>query len=65
MDEAVRNAVGAGIPAEDALLAASTNPARLLGLEDRGLIEPGGRADLVALSPTLDVEQVWVAGVPV
>lgn len=61
MDQAVRTCVAAGIDATIALRAASTNPARLLGLDDRGTIEPGRRADLVALSSALEIEQVWVA----
>jgi len=65
MDAAVRNCVAAGVDAADALVAAATNPARLLGLTDRGTIAVGRRADLVALTPSLEVEQVWVAGLPV
>ena len=65
MPEAVRNCVAAGVAAEDALRAASSNPARLLGLHDRGVIEVGRRADLVALDDRYSVEQVWVAGEPV
>ncbi|MDQ1396242.1 MAG: N-acetylgalactosamine-6-phosphate deacetylase [Acidimicrobiaceae bacterium] len=68
MDAAVRNVVEhAGVPLADALTAASTAPASLLGLDDRGRIAPGARADLVALSPApaLAVEQVWIAGTPV
>jgi N-acetylglucosamine-6-phosphate deacetylase len=49
-------------PLEDALAAASTTPAALLGLYDRGAVEPGRRADLVALGPDLDVESVWIGG---
>ena len=62
MDAAIRNCVAAGVAELDVLRAASANPARLLGLADSGAIEPGRRADLVALTPDLEVEQVWVAG---
>ncbi len=65
MDAAVRQCVAAGIPAEQALTAASSNPARVLGLTDRGAIAPGMIADLVALTPDLFVEQVWVGGAAV
>lgn len=65
MDAAVRTCVAAGVDEVDALRAASTNPSRLLGLADRGEVRSGLRADLVALSPDLEVEQVWVAGRPV
>lgn len=63
MDAAVRNVVQhAGVSLSQAVAAASTTPARLLGLTDRGAVEPGRRADLVALAPTLEVEAVWVGG---
>jgi N-acetylglucosamine-6-phosphate deacetylase len=63
MDEAVRFVVArAGVPLEAAVWAASLNPARLLGLHDRGVIAPGRRADLVALGADLTVEATWVAG---
>ncbi len=64
MDAAIRTCVAAGVDPVDAVVAASTNPARLLGLHDRGVIEVGRRADLVALDPSLEIEQVWVAGMP-
>ena len=63
MSAAVRNAVErCGASLEDAVWAASTTPAALLGLADRGRIEPGSRADLVALDADLSVEATWVAG---
>ena len=64
MDAAIRRMVASGTPLGDVLRAASTHPARLLGLDDRGMIEVGCRADLVALDESLEVEQVWVAGTP-
>ncbi|MFM2071323.1 MAG: hypothetical protein RLZZ623_1586 [Actinomycetota bacterium] len=64
MDEAIRVCVAAGIDVIDAVRAASTNPARLMGLNDRGTIAVGQRADLVALDTELAVEQVWVGGTP-
>ena len=66
MDRAVANAVthgGAGL--DQAVAAASTTPASVLGLADRGRIEVGARADLVGLRSDLSVESVWVAGVEV
>ena len=63
MDRAVRNVVqAAGIPLAQAAVAASTTPARLLGLDDRGRLETGARADLVALSPDLALAGTWIAG---
>jgi len=66
MPRAISNAVSeAGATLDDAVAAASTTPARLLGLSDRGAIAPGLRADLVALSHSpygFAVGSVWVAG---
>jgi N-acetylglucosamine-6-phosphate deacetylase len=55
MDVAVRNAVRfLGIPVEEAVSLASTNPARLLGVGDRkGAISVGMDADLVVLDEEL------------
>lgn len=65
MDAAVRNLVDAGATdLASALFAASTTPARLLGLSDRGVIAVGARADLVALDRDLRVASVWIAGEP-
>ena len=62
MDLAVRNVVEhAGVPLEDALVAASTTPASVLGLGDRGVIAPGRRADLVLLDDGLRVLDTVVA----
>lgn len=63
MDRAVRTCVAAGIDPVTVARAASTNPAALLGLTDRGRLAPGLRADMVALDRDMRVEQVWVAGV--
>jgi N-acetylglucosamine-6-phosphate deacetylase len=63
MDAAVRACLAAGVPSETALTAAATNPARLLGLHDRGTIEIGNRGDLVGLSDAMAVDAVWIAGV--
>jgi N-acetylglucosamine-6-phosphate deacetylase len=42
---------------------ASTTPARTLGLDDQlGALEAGLRADLVVLSPELEVRRVMRAG---
>lgn len=63
MDGALRNVVDrAGVALVDAVHAASTTPARLLGLHDRGAIAPGCRADLVALDSDLRVVSCWVGG---
>jgi N-acetylglucosamine-6-phosphate deacetylase len=66
MIEAVRRSVEeCGATLEQAVAAASSRPAHLLGLHDRGVIAPGRRADLVALDATLAVTRTWVLGTPV
>jgi N-acetylglucosamine-6-phosphate deacetylase len=49
LDLELRNLVRHGVSLPDAVRAAATNPARLLGLDDRGRLAPGLRADLVVL----------------
>jgi N-acetylglucosamine-6-phosphate deacetylase len=51
-----------GVPLSEAVRMASTNPARVIGLNDRGAIEVGKRADLVVLSNELEVIRTSVAG---
>lgn len=65
MDLAVRNAVRLlKKPLHEAVAMASTNPARVLGLDHRkGRIEPGYDADLVTLNRDLVVTSCWCKGV--
>ncbi|SDN22106.1 N-acetylglucosamine-6-phosphate deacetylase [Paenibacillus sp. yr247] len=52
-----------GVSVEDASRFASGNPARLLQLEaSHGSIAQGKQADLLLVSPELEIEQVWVRG---
>jgi N-acetylglucosamine-6-phosphate deacetylase len=53
----------AEVPLPDAIAMASCNPARETGLTDKGEIAIGKDADLVVLSPELEVLQTYVAGV--
>ncbi len=64
MDDALRRAVrDSGLPIEQAAAAAATNPAHVLGLENRiGSIAPGRRADAVVLDDDLHVTAVMSAG---
>jgi N-acetylglucosamine-6-phosphate deacetylase len=63
LDGAVRNVVNhAGVDIADAVYAASTAPADLLGATDRGRIAVGARADLVSLDGDLAVTTTWIAG---
>jgi N-acetylglucosamine-6-phosphate deacetylase len=59
MDAALRHAVAVGIPLTSAVTAATSTPARVLGLADEvGSIRAGARADLVVLDRELGVRQV-------
>ncbi|WP_089300122.1 N-acetylglucosamine-6-phosphate deacetylase [Haloechinothrix alba] len=63
LDAAVRRFVEAtGYPLGQAVRAASSTPARTLGLTDAGSLAPGHRADLVAVNDALRVEGVMRAG---
>ncbi|TDB28768.1 N-acetylglucosamine-6-phosphate deacetylase [Stenotrophomonas sp. ATCM1_4] len=65
MDQALRNLVDVGLELADASQRVSTIPADYLGLDDRGRIAPGLRADMVVLGPDLQLQQVWVNGQPI
>lgn len=63
MDVAFRRMVALGVPLVTASAAASTTPARVLGLSGvTGAIRPGLRADLVVLDPEWNVRAVIAAG---
>ena len=62
MDEAVRNLHALGVPFEDAIAAATSTPARVLGEPDLGRIAVGLPADLVVLNDGLEIERVLVGG---
>jgi N-acetylglucosamine-6-phosphate deacetylase len=63
LDEAARNLMvfTRATPAE-AIATVTSTPARVLGLDDRGRIAIGSRADVVLLSPDLHVVATIVAG---
>jgi N-acetylglucosamine-6-phosphate deacetylase len=62
LDHAVRVMVAASATPAEALTMASTVPARVLGLSDRGELAPGRIADLVLLDEALRVEATWIGG---
>ena len=63
MASVVRHAVVAGLPVTDAAAAASTNPARVLGLANRtGALCPGLDADLVVCDETFALRAVMRRG---
>ncbi|MBI4463767.1 MAG: N-acetylglucosamine-6-phosphate deacetylase [Acidobacteria bacterium] len=62
-DVAIRNTVTfTGVSLCEAVTMASWNPARLLGLEQKGRLRPGADADLVVLEPDGEVAGVMVEG---
>jgi N-acetylglucosamine-6-phosphate deacetylase len=65
MASAVRIAVqGAAVPVDDALRSASLTPARFLGIADqRGTLNAGAIADIVALNSAFEVLETWVGGI--
>ena len=64
LDRAIRNVMSfAGWQLQQSIKLATLNPARLLGISDqRGLVAPGRRADLVVLTPEGQVVQTIIAG---
>ena len=63
LDKAVRVAVGAGVPLELALQAATSHPADYLGITGVGRLDVGCLANLVALDDDLQVVKVMSRGV--
>jgi N-acetylglucosamine-6-phosphate deacetylase len=51
-----------GASVAEASLMAATNPARLLGLNDRGALRKGARADLLLLDSQLGLKSVFITG---
>ncbi|WP_433180469.1 amidohydrolase family protein [Actinoallomurus sp. CA-150999] len=72
LHDELRLLVMAGFTPMEALRAATSVPARRFGLDDRGRIKPGLRADLtlvagdptVTIGDTLSVQRVWRGGIP-
>jgi len=63
MDVALRNLMQfTGCTLGEALPALAENPARLLGLENKGRLAPGADADLVLLTPAGEVMMTLVGG---
>jgi N-acetylglucosamine-6-phosphate deacetylase len=54
----------AGLSLQQAVRAASLNPAKAVGLK-KGILEPGADADFVVLTPTGEVRATVVKGVMV
>jgi N-acetylglucosamine-6-phosphate deacetylase len=50
------------VPLNEAIAMATENPARTIGLETKGRLIVGADADLVVLSPQLDVVRTFRCG---
>ena len=59
---ALRNLLALGYPLPHVSRLLSENPARSLGLSDRGRLAQGLRADLVVLGADMQIQQVYVGG---
>jgi|SRR5579863_5395679 len=63
MDRAIRNVMQfAGWDLQQSVHLATANPARIAGLQTRGRIEPGARADFVVMNSAGEVQQTIVGG---
>jgi N-acetylglucosamine-6-phosphate deacetylase len=65
MDKAVRNLVSIGVPWVEAVHAATTVPARLIGREELATLRPTTVADIAVLDEELRVTRTLVGGVEV
>lgn len=62
LDECIKNVIDCAVSPELAIAAATSVPAKVLGLTDRGQIKPGLRADLALLSDSGRASKVWHLG---
>jgi N-acetylglucosamine-6-phosphate deacetylase len=63
LPEAVSNLTGStSAQLHQALRCATANPARAIGLTDRGVLQSGLRADIIVLDDSLEVVATFVAG---
>ncbi len=64
IDFMIRTAIEHGVPPITAIRMATLNPSEYFGMNDRGAIAPGRRADLVILSDlkTIQIHQVYRGG---
>jgi N-acetylglucosamine-6-phosphate deacetylase len=63
--DGVRHLVSLGVPLPEAVAAATTTPAHLVGHPGLAALRPGGPADVLVLGADLSLRQVLVAGIPV
>jgi N-acetylglucosamine-6-phosphate deacetylase len=62
MDRALQNALNVELGLEQCSRLLSATPARYMGLDDRGTLEVGKRADMVVMNKDFQVQEVYVSG---
>jgi N-acetylglucosamine-6-phosphate deacetylase len=62
MDQAFRNLVSIGLEPGDAARRVSTNPADYIGERQRGRLQRGAHADIVVMSPDLQLTHTFIEG---
>lgn len=62
LHKALRNVVSWGVAMQDAVQMTSTNPARIYGFKNMGMIIPDNYADLTVLDKDLNIKAVFVNG---
>lgn len=65
MIQGIKNLIDFGLPLHQAVACATCNPAKRLGLQDRGILRPGLRADILLLRPDFVPLATFIAGKPV
>ncbi|MBN2851378.1 MAG: N-acetylglucosamine-6-phosphate deacetylase [Clostridia bacterium] len=64
LNDAIKNVVSFGVKLEDAIAAATINPARFLNMDNEiGSIQVGKRADFLLLNENYDVTDVYIGGI--
>ncbi len=61
MNKVFKNFIDVGFSVNDAVMFTSSNAARLMGLSDRGSLEPGKKADIVVMDNKCDIIKVYKA----
>ncbi len=63
MADGVKNMVSIGITPKDAIMSATSTPARVMGIDDKaGFVKKGRKADLLILNPDYSVYEVFKNG---
>ncbi|MGN0164570.1 MAG: N-acetylglucosamine-6-phosphate deacetylase [Lachnospiraceae bacterium] len=60
--QCVKSAVNMGIPFDDAVCMATETPARLMGLDNKGVIKEGADADLLVIDENMNIKYVIIKG---